>query len=688
MHMTALFGILQLDRGEPNGFAELLPLMQSWLQDAGQFCAIGLVFYVLYAMFAFSGKSPSHKLLAPLPQAMIILLILSLICYGVFLLANLKASSGQTHMQIGKWSVPLDEPPKEIAPIGLDMKVERPKFHSELIPILQMAGGAFAILGVLIPVIMDLPKWRLRRIYALSKLVFKHASGIKAIWVLFLVVGAAPFLFPAQWFFLARPEDELKVTISTVAWIVSLMTLGISALMASFALPNDIKNQTIYTVVTKPVERFEIVLGLFFGHVALITLVLSVLTAASLVLIHANTPNKTAQDQTFKARVPVRGTMVFGTGRGEFEGVNVGREFEYRKYIHGHPQSPQRGIWSFTKLPSNLDRMPNDRVPIEFMFDIFRLTKGKEDRGGSGVEVSIRFVTNDCQQKPPADFRTTGDGEWKWTDTKRYEDYQKELRQAREQGRNPTAAEVGSDGWKTANELAEKYGIYEISGKPVSNNRVMSVDIPAGLFRNAFEHKPDDPNTPLLRIYVKCESGGQMLGMAEPDLYLLAGTQSFTQNYIKSMFGLWCRVCIVIGLAVACSTYLSGVIALLATVFLFVCGYFADFIRDLSLNRNVGGGPLDSITRIMKAELPTGPTSESAAAKLAERGDLGFAWLMSRFQNLIPNIESLSWTEFVKEGFNINFEYLVINLLVLIGYLLPWGLLAYYLMKSREIASS
>lgn len=680
----ALFGLLQLDKGEPSGFAEFLPLLQSWLQDAGQFCAIGLVFYIAYAMYAFSGKSPSHRLLAPLPTAMLVMLLLSLTSYGLWGLAIFEESRGRTHL----WGMPLAEPPPEIAPIGLDMHVQRPKFHTELQPLVLMIAGAFAIIGVLIPVVMDFPKWRLRRIYALSKLVFKQASGIKTLWILFLVVGAIPFLFPAQWFFSYRPEDELKVTIAFVAVVVAVLIKTISALMASFALPNDIKNQTIYTVVTKPVERFEIVLGLFFGHVALMTLILAILTAASLVLINANTPNKTAQEQTFKARVPVRGSMAFGSGRDDFAGVNVGREFDYRKYIHGHPQSPQRGIWSFIKLPSNLSSMPNDRVPIEFMFDIFRLTKGKEDRGGSGVEVSLRFVTHNCPQKPPVDFKTSGDGEWKWTDAKRFDDYQRELRQAREQGRNPTAAEVGSDGWKTANELAEKYGIYEISGKPVSNNRVIGVDIPAGLFRNAFQNRPADPNAPLIRVYVKCESAGQMLGMAEPDLYLLAGNQSFTQNYIKAMFGLWCRVCLIVGLAVACSTYLSGVIALLAAVFLFLCGYFTEFIRDVSLNRNIGGGPLDSMTRLMKADLPTGPAAQNTAAKIAETGDQGFAWIMRRFLNLIPDVESFSWTEFVKEGFNVSFEYLIINLLVLIGYLLPWGLLAYYLMKSREIASS
>ena len=54
---------------------------------------------------------------------------------------------------------------------------------------------------------------------------------------------------------------------------------------------------------------------------------------------------------------------------------------------------------------------------------------------------------------------------------------------------------------------------------------------------------------------------------------------------------------------------------------------------------------------------------------------------------MIPDAESFNWTSFVSEGFNINGEYLAVNLLVTFGYLLPWGILAYYLMKSREVAA-
>lgn len=54
---------------------------------------------------------------------------------------------------------------------------------------------------------------------------------------------------------------------------------------------------------------------------------------------------------------------------------------------------------------------------------------------------------------------------------------------------------------------------------------------------------------------------------------------------------------------------------------------------------------------------------------------------------MIPDVTAYDWTDFVAEGFNVNAEYLVVNLLSTAGYLLPWFVLGYYLMKSREVAS-
>jgi hypothetical protein len=682
----ALFGILQLDRGEPLGYGNLAGLAQAWLQDAGGFAALGLIVYLLYALTVPTHKSESEKLRVPIPTLMVVMAALAFLCYaplaGVLLA---EAYTGKTWTTIA--GMPFDPPQPPPPPPGTPIKIEPPVWHWQLRPMLLMIGGLFALVGILQPFVVDLFKLRWRRIAALSRLSFKEAIRYRIHWLGLLILPV--FLFRNVWMTGVRPVDEFRTLVIVSSWAVLFLILFLADLLVSFSLPADVKNQTIHTVVTKPVERFEIVLGRFFGYTALMTLFLAGLTVVCLILISTATIDERAQEETAKARVPVRGRLEFRSRKADFEGTNVGREFEYRKYIAGHDLSPQRAVWNFASVPSGLAAAAGDRVPVEFTFDIFRMTKGEENRG---VNVAMRFVTHNCPQEPP---RPDQGGEWQWKDAEKHRQYLQDVRNLQAKGINPESARPGTPAWDAANQLAEQYGFFEIRGKNVYDYEVTAVEVPAGLFKNARSGEPGKETAkdgaerprPRFTVYVKCESGGQLLGMAEPDLYLLEGNKSFTQNFLKAMIGLWCRLCIVVGLAVACSTYLSGVLALLATAVVFLTGYFTDHLNDVAYNRSIGGGPFESMSRLVRAEMPTAQPSDTAGTKLLQGFDQVWGWVIRRVQNVIPDVESFSWTHFVSEGFNINTEYLVLNVLVMVGYLLPWGILAYYLMKSREIAA-
>ena len=491
-----------------------------------------------------------------------------------------------------------------------------------------------------------------------------------------------------------------------------------------------------------------IVLGRFVGYVALMTLVLLALTGVSLVLVTNTGMSAQAREETYKARVPYRGKLEFKsligserTEKKEFDGTNVGREFDYRRYIQGAGESPHRAIWRFADVPADLASAAGDRVPVEFTFDIYRLTKGEQNKG---VLVKFQFVTQNAPLRQPS--KSEG-AEWPWVvsaDDQLYTsavnrlgagvliddtlaarlrsgtaDNEAERRQLEEARRmkslgerlaangiavtedaggrvltapaNTKGARPDTPVWKAVNALAEEFGYFEISGKEVFDYQVMGVEVPAGLFRNALKTAPpkDAAGNPLprLSVFVKCESDGQLLGAAEPDLYLLRNEMPYAYNFLKGTVGLWCRLCIVVGLAVACSTYLSGVLSLLATAFIYIVGFFTEHLNELASGRSVGGGPFQSMSQLVKAEQSTTPLADSASSKALLAGDKFAAWAIRRFQNMIPDVESFSWGHFVSEGFNVNTEYLVVNLLVTFGYLLPWAVLAYYLMKSREVAA-
>ncbi len=758
---SALFGILQLEKGEPAGYANISGLVQTWLQDAGGFAMVGLVVYLLYALATPTDKSESEKLRVPVSLWMVVAAALSLLFYALVLASLL----------LGKGGTPELPPP----PAGTPVIVPPSTFHTEWRPILLMIAGALALLGIGEPFARDMVKIVRRNftfgfsgirrfgrsfidytavfftprrllalvsvivaygligvmvyfvgsqrlfeiwagwlyvaigvfvcailvlllfeaegpVWAIAKLSFKEAVRNQLLWLFLLIL--IPFAFRNVLMSKIKPVDEIRAVVGMSSFFLTVLILFIATLVASLAIPNDIKNLNIYTIVSKPVERFELVLGRFLGYVSLFSLVMIAATGVSLVMVANATYSQKAREETYKARVPVRGKLEFKSRKKDFEGTNVGREFDYRKYIYGHEQSPQRGIWNFDDIPTSLTSAEGDRVPMEFTFDIYKLTKGEQNRGAF---VNFRLVTHHTPQIPPT---MTGGGEWLWEDEKRFEEYEKAIKKLEESGIKIYGARPGTPAWAEVNKLAEEFGIFEIRGKEVFDYAVMGVDVPTGIFRNALKGNPPkipvkdkltgavtEQTAPRLSVYVKCETGGQLLGMAEPDLYLLEYEQPFELNFLKAMVGLWCRLCIIVALAVACSTYLSGILSFLAASFIFLTGYVSDHLNDLAFGRNVGGGPLRSLSQLIKAEQPTAPVGETAGIRVLLYGDQGWAWFVRRFQNLIPDVDSLSWSTFVSEGFNVNTEYLVVNLLVTFGYVLPWGILAYYMMKSREVAA-
>ena len=130
---------------------------------------------------------------------------------------------------------------------------------------------------------------------------------------------------------------------------MSILLLFVAVLMSSFSIPTDIKQQTIHTIVTKPVERFEVVVGRFLGFLALMTLVLLVVTALSLFYVVLRGVNPDAAAESLKAREPLYGDLRFENAESDRKATNVGREWDYRSYITKPScrASRRRRCWDF-----------------------------------------------------------------------------------------------------------------------------------------------------------------------------------------------------------------------------------------------------------------------------------------------------------------------------------------------------
>jgi hypothetical protein len=147
-------------------------------------------------------------------------------------------------------------------------------------------------------------------------------------------------------------------------------------------------------------------------------------------------------------------------------------------------------------------------------------------------------------------------------------------------------------------------------------------------------------------------------------------------------------LCLVVTLAVVLSTYISGVITLLTTALLYVFGLVIGFIVEVGSGKNIGGGPLEAMLRLLTRQHLSAPMEETGVTAATSAGDAFFRFFLRGFLNIIPNVESSDFVEHVAEGFNIGPGQLAMTCLITLAYLLPWILLGYYMMKWREIASS
>jgi ABC-type transport system involved in multi-copper enzyme maturation permease subunit len=639
-----------------------------WLQDAGGFAMVGLVLWIATGLWnpvydVLPDGKKRNRLVGPgMLLAGAIALTIYLVALALMFIVSGEPAGTKMIQILGR----------RMTLMGIFLELA------------LAAGGLVAILGFGGPFVRDCFHLRWRRIYALAKLSFKEAVRRRIIWVFFFILVL--YLFPARWFFQEKPEDELKSIIGVTTRGMNLLLIAVGLLLAAFSIPNDIKNLTIHTVVTKPVERFEIVLGRFLGYLGLVTAALALMTLAGLLLINLGNVSREAEEESMKARVARYGQLEFAkmaskqkaAAPGEFTGVDVGREDTYRRYIAGHPQSTQRAVWNFNTVPSGYEK--TDNLPLEFAFDIYRTTKGEE---GTGVQVTFEIITHQWEPQ-------------KRINDPRNPDVQITMEDAYNRDSQGLGnAKPGDSKWAKVDQLAEQYGRYIYRNWQIFDYHTTSIPVPSGLFRNAAQGKPkDDPNslTPgrppyRLQVQVKCETPSQFVGAARYDLYFLESEGNFSLNYFKGSFGIWFRLVIALAIAVALSTYLAGVLSFLIAMFLFISGFFLDFIQEMAKGLNIGGGPMESFARLIKNSTATVELDPTPTVRTLQMFDAAYRWAFRRILNVIPDVDQYGLTEYVAQGFSIGPDFLLLNFITLLGYVLPWMVAAYYLLKAREIAA-
>jgi hypothetical protein len=189
-------------------------------------------------------------------------------------------------------------------------------------------------------------------------------------------------------------------------------------------------------------------------------------------------------------------------------------------------------------------------------------------------------------------------------------------------------------------------------------------------------------------LVIRCTDRGQYLGMAQADLYLRAKEKSFEWNFTKGFVSIWLQMCIVICFGVMFSTFLSGPVAIVATLSVIVLGMFGWFLDDLTSGKLPGGGPVESMIRL---PLQSGSVTEldlgsPAVENVIRAIDRGILFSVGLLKNALPNLYDLGTTEFVTYGVNLFEGLLARHLTIAFGYFMMTSIISYFFLKTREMA--
>ncbi len=98
--------------------------------------------------------------------------------------------------------------------------------------------------------VFDLIEASPRRIWALARLAIQESLR-RRVWIVFVLF--AIILAFAGWFLDPNSFDPGRLYLNFVLNATNLLILALALFLSVFSLPADMKNRTIYTIVTKPV---------------------------------------------------------------------------------------------------------------------------------------------------------------------------------------------------------------------------------------------------------------------------------------------------------------------------------------------------------------------------------------------------------------------------------------------------
>ena len=349
----------------------------------------------------------------------------------------------------------------------------------------------------------------------------------------------------------------------------------------------------------------------------------------------------------FRARVPIYAeNLSFFDRQGNLKarGFSVGKERNYRGYVDGGNAMTRTSLskarFEFTDFkPSEFGEQ--DILPLEMTLGVFRTYKAEIEKrviGGIQFESIPESELDNKIVSEMIDFETN--------------EYNVQVLPI---PRKIIGNEISPDG-----KLVSKgeYDLFDdFAGE---NNRIM--------------------------LNLTCQDFNQYLGAAKADIYFRASDQVYWWNFTKGYIGIWCQMMIIIAMGVAFSTFLSAPVTMLGTLVMIIVGFFATFIRDMTDVEHAGGGPIESLIRVVTQKNMILDLDTGILTTIVEQLDKLIISMMTSLTYLAPNFSQLNFADFLTYGYAISSDRILAALTITIAFCIGLTILGYFALKTREIA--
>jgi hypothetical protein len=144
--------------------------------------------------------------------------------------------------------------------------------------------GAIIVLGLLVFGLFDVVRLSWRRIWAISSVCFAESYRRRVLLITPLAIIGV--FIVSQ---LIKPLDEadaIRQTIKFCLFTTGLIITITAIILACTNLPKEIESRVIYTIVTKPATRLEIVLGKIIGFARISALILVIMGLFTFAYLH------------------------------------------------------------------------------------------------------------------------------------------------------------------------------------------------------------------------------------------------------------------------------------------------------------------------------------------------------------------------------------------------------------------